>query len=138
MKLSLHIHSHDDLEDYSVGKRLRFAVVDLDKGKDYPLNFVCMLPLQPNSSGKGHSVFVGIFGDRSLKVARELLLEALESETDSEVKWEIERRLRLLGPKPINQIKCDACGQFFQAQPRKGFKRKFCPECLKKKFGNRA
>jgi cytochrome c-type biogenesis protein CcmE len=138
MKLSLLVCRNDNVEDYSVSKRFRFAVVDLDKGKDYPVNFVCMLPMQPNSSGKGLSVFVGIFGDKSLIVAKELLLEALEVETASEVKREIERRLKLLGSKPVNQVKCDVCGQLFQAQPRKRFKQKFCPECLRKKFGSRA
>ena len=53
MKAGLHIHKHDDVEDYSGGRRFRFAVVDLDRVKDYPVNFVCMLPMQPNSSGKG-------------------------------------------------------------------------------------
>ena len=36
----------DYAEDYSVARRFRFAAVDLDKGKNYPLNFVCMLPMR--------------------------------------------------------------------------------------------
>ena len=138
MRVSLQIHKHDDADDYSAGKRFRFVVVDLNKGKDYPVNFVCLLPMQPNSLGKGFSVFFGIFGDKSLIMAKKLLLEALETETDSEVKREIERRLKLLEPKPVYQVNCDVCGQLFQAQPRKRFKQKFCPECLRKKFDGRA
>jgi hypothetical protein len=137
MKAGLHIHKHDDVEDYSSGKRFRFAVVDLDKSGDYPVNFVCLLPMHPNSKAKDLSVFVGIFGVKSIAVARELLLEALGVETDFEVKREIVRRLRLLEPKPINQAKCIVCGRLFQAQPKNRFKQKFCPECLKKKFGSR-
>jgi len=89
MKPSLHIHRHYDVEDYSGGRRFRFAVVDLDKGRAYPVNFVCMLPMQPNSLEKGISVFLGIFGNQSLNVAKEMLLAALEKETDAEVKREI-------------------------------------------------
>ena len=74
MRASLQIHKHDDADDYSAGKRFRFVVVDLNKGKDYPVNFVCLLPMQPNSLGKGFSVFVGIFGDKSLIAARNCCL----------------------------------------------------------------
>ena len=37
---------YDGAEDYSVARRFRFAAVDLDKGKNYPLNFVFMLPMR--------------------------------------------------------------------------------------------
>jgi hypothetical protein len=137
MKVGLHIHKHDNVEDYSSSKRFRFAVVDLDKSGYYPANFVCLLPMHPYSKTKDLSVFVGIFGARSLDVARELLLEALGVETDFEIKREIERRLRLLDPKPVNKADCASCGQTFQTQPKKSFKQKFCHECLKKKFGSR-
>ena len=138
MRAQLHVTTNDNIADYSNGKRFRFAVVDLDRAEVYPANFVCLLPMQLGLNRKGLNVFVRIFGDRSLEVAKGLLLKALERETDSEVKRQIEGRLKLLEPKPINQTKCDACGQLFQAKPKKGFKQKFCPECLKKKFANRA
>jgi hypothetical protein len=137
MRVGLHLCRHDDAEDYSVGRRFRFAVVDLDKAKGYPLNFVCMLPMQPSSSGKGLSVFVKVFGDKSLELARELLTGALETEDDSEIKAEIERRLKLLEPKPVSQIECSACGKLFQPRRVRRFKRNFCPECMKKKSGTR-
>ena len=98
----MHLSRLDEAADYSVGKRFRFAVVDLDKPKGYPLNFVCMLPTNINAAGKSQSVFLQIFGDKSVEQARALLLGALETESDSEVKAEIERRLKLLEAKPIS------------------------------------
>ncbi len=89
------------------------------------------------ADGKSQSVFLQVFGDKSLEQARELLTGALETEGDSEIKAEIERRLKLLEPTPESQIKCGACGKLFGSKRIRGFKQKFCPECLKKKFGSR-
>ncbi len=137
MRVGLHLYKNDDAEDYSVGRRFRFAVVDLDKARNYPLNFVCMLPTKINADSKSQSAFLQVFGDKSVEQARALLTEALETVDDSEVKAEITRRLKLLEPKPISQIKCSACGKLFQLRPGKRFKQKFCQECVKKKFGSR-
>jgi len=137
MRVGLHLSRLDDAEDYSVGRRFRFAVVDLDKGKGYPLNFVCVLPMQLGPKGTGLSVFVKVFGDKSLEQARALLIGALETEDDSEVKAEITRRLKMFEPEPISQIKCSACGKLFQPRRVKRFKQKFCQECVKKKFDSR-
>jgi len=137
MRFSLRLSRFDNSADYSVGKRFRFAVVDLDKAKDYPLNFVCMLPSQLSPKGKGVSVFVNVFGDRSLEMAKGLLLDALEMESDVEVRAELGRRLKLLEPKAVDQKKCDACGNLFQPRRSKRFKQRFCQECVKKKFGSR-
>ena len=137
MRVGLHLSILDGVEDYSVGRRFRFAVVDLDKAKDYPLNFVCMLPMQLSPKGNGVNVFAKVFGDKSLGVAKELLLGALETESDSEVKAEIERRLKLLAPKQVVQIACSGCGKPFQPKRIKRFKNNFCPECMEKKFGSR-
>jgi hypothetical protein len=46
LRFKLCISRREDVADSSGGKRFRFAVVDLDRAKDYPLNFVCMLPLR--------------------------------------------------------------------------------------------
>jgi len=96
MRVGLLLCRYDGAENYSVGGRFRFAVVDLDKGKNYPLNFVCMLPMKIGADGKSRSVFQQIFGDKSVEQAKALLTGALETESDSEVKSEIERRLKLL------------------------------------------
>jgi hypothetical protein len=102
MRVGLLLCRYENAEDYSVGRRFRFAVVDLDKGKNYPLNFVCMLPMKIEAAGKSQSVFLQIFGDESVEQARVLLTGALETESDSEVRAEIERRLKLLEVKPIS------------------------------------
>ena len=122
--------------DYNyLRKSFRFAVVDFSKSKSYPQNFVCMLPLQ--LAGKSDSVFLRVFKDKSFEQAKVLLKGALEREDDSEVKAEIERRLLLLEPKGVNQIKCSGCGKLFQPKRIRKFKNNFCKECMKKKFGSR-
>ena len=42
-----------------------------------------------------------------------------------------------LEPKPDLEKRCMICGAIFQAKPKHGFKQKYCPECLKKKYGNK-
>jgi len=111
---------------------LRFAVVDLNKSKSYPENFVSMLPMRIDSNGKIPSVFTKLFGDKSLKIARGLLTESLKKENGSEIKAEIERRLNLLEPNPVIHIKCRVCRKFFQTQKERASKQKICPECMKR------
>ena len=137
MRLRLRIARFDKVADSSGEKRFRFAVVDLDRGKEYPLNFVCLLPLNIKPEVKSVSIFRRVFGEESLAVARRLLAEALEREDEDEVRGEIERRLKLLEPKPVFEKTCVSCGKPFQAESRRGFKQRFCPECLKKRFGDR-
>jgi hypothetical protein len=61
-----------------------------------------MLPMKIDADGKSQSVFLQVFGDKSVEQARALLTGALETESDSEVKAEIERRLKLLEAKPTS------------------------------------
>jgi hypothetical protein len=117
-------------------KSFRLAVVDISKSKSYPSNFVCMLPVNLGAA-KSKSVFLQVFGDKSLEQAKALLKAALEREDDSEIKAEIERRLLLLEPKGVNQIKCSGCGRPFQPKRIRKFKNNYCEECMKKKFGSR-
>jgi hypothetical protein len=126
-----------DANDDSLARRFRFAVVDLDKSGSFPSNFVCMLPAQVSGGGGLHSIFLQVFGDESLEQAKALLTEALDAEVDPEVKAEVERRLKLLEPKPVSQSECGSCGKLFQARRVRGFKQRLCPECVKKKFGSR-
>ncbi len=137
MKISLHVSTIDNVKDYSLGRRFRFAVVDLDKPSGYPSNFICMLPAHFGGKGESRSVFTQIFGDKSLEQAKALLSQALKTEQDSEVKAEIERRLNLLEPKPLKQIKCSGCGKLFQARRVRRYSQNFCEECLARKFGSR-
>ena len=138
MKLSLLVCRIETEEDYSVTKRFRFAVVDLDKSKGYPSNFVCMLPVHMSVKGKSKSVFLQVFGDKSLMQARALLTGALKTEEDVEVKAEIEKRLKMLEPEPVIQIKCSGCGKLFQPLRVRKYQQNFCEECIKKKFGSRS
>lgn len=137
MKLCLQISERHGGKGYSFGRRFSFAVIDLDKAEAYPLNFVCMLPMQLSSDGEIESAFVKVFRDKSCEVAQKLLLEALKLERDAEVKGEIERRLKLLEPKPISQINCSGCGKLFQPRRVRRYQQNFCEECMKKKFGSR-
>jgi hypothetical protein len=137
MKLSLLVCRFDNAKDYSLGKRFRFAVVDLDKSKSYPSNFVCMLPMQISGKTRLESTFMQVFGDKSIEQARALLAEALETEEDADVKAEIEKRLKMLEPEPVSQIKCCGCGKLFQPRRVRKYHQNFCEECLKKKFGSR-
>jgi len=116
-------------------KSFRFAVVDSSKSKSYPQNFVCMLPSQLGK-GKVDSAFLKLFGDGSLDQAKALLKAAKDKEDDSEIKAEIERRLKLLEPKEVNQIKCSRCGKLFQPRGKRKFKNSFCQDCMKKRFGS--
>jgi hypothetical protein len=137
MKLQLQISERESGKGYSSERRFSFTVIDLDKADVYPLNFVCMLPMNLSTDRETESAFVKVYGDKRVEVAKKLLLETLEREKDSKVKGEIERRLKLLEPKSDVEKKCLACGKLFQAQHKKRFKQKYCPECVKKKFGSR-
>ena len=93
------------MDDNSCLERIfRFAVVDFCRSKSFPQNFVCMLPVQLGVS-KSDSVFLQVFKDKSLEQAKVLLRGVLKTEDDFEVKTEIERRLGLLEPKVVSQVK---------------------------------
>ena len=99
MKLRL-LSKKKQLNDYSRKGYLRFVVVDLDRSKKYPANFICLLPKNIKASGKRNSKFERNFGDNSLELAKKLLKRASRVESDREVKAEIRKRLDLLKPKP--------------------------------------
>jgi hypothetical protein len=133
MNLRLYIFKRDDIRDHSLGKYIHIAVVDSDRSKDYPSNFVCVLPQQTSGKGAQSSAFVRIFGNNSLEMAKRLLTEAFETEDDIEIKAEIEKRLKLLEPKPIVQVKCRVCGNSFEPKRLGRFQQKICQECRRKK-----
>ena len=136
MNIRLQVFKEDSMDSNYLHRSFRFAVVDFSKSQSYPSNFICMLPVQLGA-GKSDSVFLKIFGEKSLEQAKALLKEAFEREDDSEIKAEIERRLKLLEPKKVDQIKCSGCGKLFQPRRIRRFKNNFCEECMNKKFGNR-
>ena len=135
MNLRLYVSKKDYARDYSQRGYIRFAVIDLDKSKKYPANYVCMLPMQPSINGKVKNIFSELFGKDSLELAKTLLTKALKAESDVEIKTEIERRLELLKPKQPIQVKCRICGNSFE--PRGwNIKRKICQECRQKTYNN--
>ena len=134
MDIGLQIFEYYEDENNISKKKFRFAVVDQSKSKSYPSNFICILPT--NIGGKAESAFTKVFKDNSLEQAKSLLKKAYDKEDDSEVKAEIERRLKLLEPKGVNQIKCSNCGRLFQSRQIRKFRNSYCEECIKKRFGN--
>ena len=132
MNFKLRIFRRDYTNNLSAWNHLRFAVVDLNKSKSYPENFVSILPMRIDSDGKLSSVFTNFFGNKSLKIARGLLTESLKKEHGSEIKAEIARRLKLLDPSPVIHIKCRVCKKFFQTQKERASNQKICPECMKR------
>jgi hypothetical protein len=137
MKNKLKVFTVDTIDYADLGRRYRFAVLDLDKSFDYPANFVCLLPTMVSNEGKSNNVFFKVFGNKSVEQAKLLLTEALKNEGEPEVKVEIERRLTLLEPKQASQIKCSGCGKLFQPRQIRRFKQNFCEECFKRKYGAR-
>ncbi len=135
MDCRLQVFKHEK-EERSSGATYRFAVLDYSRSKSFPANFVCILPAKVDLvKGKSANVFGGLFGDKSVSFAKELLNKALKSESDIEVKTEIERRLKLLNTKQTCLVECSACKKTFQPAKTRKYKQYFCRECYRKKFG---
>ena len=90
--------------EVTMNTEVHVVVVDLDKSKKYPLNFVCLLPQTAKSLGKHSTIFSKIFGPSSVDVARRLLHNALKREKDSEIKKELTKRLNALKPTLTSSI----------------------------------
>lgn len=73
---------------------VQLVVIDLDKGKRYPINFVCILPRYLRLLEKRSSNFARIFGEKSLCIAKNLLVDAKYAEADPEIQKVISRRIR--------------------------------------------
>jgi hypothetical protein len=136
LDVRLQVFEYYGNNDNYLRRSFRFAVVDFSKSKSYPQNFVCVLPVQLGK-GKVDSAFLKVFKDKSLEQAKALLKAAFEREDEPEIKAEIERRLMLLEPKGVSQIKCSGCGKLFQPKRIRKFNNNFCEECMKKKFESR-
>ncbi len=73
---------------------IQLVVVDLDKSKRYPINFVCVLPKYIRLLEKRSSKFAKIFGGQSLRVAKNLLVEAKDKEENPEIQKAINKRIK--------------------------------------------
>ncbi len=82
---------------------VQVVVVDLDKSKKYPLNFICILPQTVISLGKPLNIFSKVFGQSSLEIAKKLLLRALKKEKDDDNRKELQTRLRTLRTYPYQK-----------------------------------
>ena len=80
-------------------EHVQLVVVDLDKGKRYPLNFVCVLPRYFRILEKRSSKFAKLFGEKSLHMARKLLVDASHREEDPEIKTVIKKRIKDIDAK---------------------------------------
>ncbi len=112
----------------------RFAVIDLDKAKQYPQNYVCMLPKTIKDKPKSTNIFEELYGTQSTKIAKQLLKEALKTELDLETTKAIIYRLKLLEPIPKPLVKCNMCGKEFKARKYIYGRQKTCKECKTKKY----
>jgi hypothetical protein len=109
-----------------------FAVIDLDKSKQYPENFVSVLPKTIKAIVKPANTFERIFGNKSLEMATQLLEEALLTRPNSETTKAIRERLKLLHPQIINKTKCQNCGKSVKQKKHSFRPYKFCYECHSK------
>ncbi len=103
MNPRLYIMKLKNIKDYSSRRAIRFAVVDADKTKTYPSNFICMLPQHVSVADQDSSVFARTFGETRVELAKKLLNTALENEDDNDIRAEIRERLKMLEPKPAWQ-----------------------------------
>lgn len=111
------------------GMRIVFTVVDLDQFESYPRNFVCNLPREINIRLKNQNKFVKIFSKESLNIAKELLLDLLNSGQDLEVEREIKQRLRILDSRTILTFKCHSCGELFDPNEPEFIYQNICLKC---------
>jgi hypothetical protein len=129
MKPSLYLLKRDVGKSFEKPKKeVFFVVVDSDNSKDYPLNFVCVLPLSQGLFS-GHSVFRKLFGEDSIPLAKKLLSKALAKERDFEIKTEIGKRIKLLTPKLAVKAKCQLCKKVFEPKSFRGHYQKTCQYC---------
>ncbi len=84
-------------------ERVQLVVVDLDRSKRYPLNFVCVLPRYFRILEKRSSKFAKLFGEKSLSTAKKLLLDAVHHEEDPEIKTVIKKRIKDIDAKQDSQ-----------------------------------
>jgi len=104
MRPSLYLFKKENgRSEYSMKTEVQVVVVDLDKSKKYPQNFVCILPQSAISRGKTSNIFTKVFGSNSLEVAKKLLHRALKNEQDDDIKKELQTRLRTLKAYPVQK-----------------------------------
>jgi hypothetical protein len=107
-----------------------FSVVDLDRAKTYPQNFICVLPKSINVRSKNQNRFVELFSKNSLILAKDLLNNLLKSNKNIEIEREIKQRLRLLDSKSVLTFKCHNCGSLFEPYEPEYKYQNICLKCI--------
>ena len=138
MNLKLHITKNYNIKDYTKPGHIRIAVVDKDSSKDYPANFVCMLPRTINPNSKSPNKFQEKYGDKSSEIIMKLLNKELKTTDDQAIKKELLARLKLIDPKPKNMVKCNVCGEEFKSKKYRYGKQKTCYDCKAKRYEDKA
>jgi hypothetical protein len=100
LKLRLSIFKRKELKDCPRRYYIRFAVVDIERSRGYPTNFVCILPKNIKRKKGYQTRFERKFKESSVKLAKKLLKHSLKAEEDWKVKQEIRERLELLKQRP--------------------------------------
>jgi hypothetical protein len=95
-KLNLKIYAIKKDNTPQLDDSVQLIVVDLDKSKRYPLNFVCVLPRYFRILEKRSSKFAKIFGEKSLNLAKKLLVDAQKEEDDPQIKTVINKRIKAI------------------------------------------
>lgn len=98
-KINLKVYALKNATYSQTHERIQLVVVDLDRSKHYPLNFVCVLPRYFRILEKRSSKFAKLFGPKSLTMARNLLVDAEHQEEDPEIKTAIKRRIKDIDAK---------------------------------------
>jgi hypothetical protein len=122
------------MKNYLKPTHIRIAVVDNDISKEYPANFVCILPRILNPNAKMQNKFQKKYGNQSKEIVKKLINQALKTTDDQDIKKELLARLKILNPKPKNIAKCTVCGKDFQARKFRYGRQKTCYECKNKKY----
>jgi len=134
LNLKLHITKNYNIKDYNKPGYIRIAVIDTDISKEYPANFVCMLPKTFNPNAKIQNKFQEKYGNQSKEIIKKLLDHALKTADDQDLKKELLKRLKILNPKPKNMVKCNVCGEEFKSKTFRYGKQKTCYECRAKRY----
>ena len=64
MNLSLHLSKNYNVRDYLKPAHIRIAVINQEISKEYPANFVCMLPRKINPNAKKPNKFQQKYGNQ--------------------------------------------------------------------------
>lgn len=113
MNPQLYIFKRYEMKRLDSRRRISFVIVNADKAKEYPENFVCLLPTHKNSIINPVTKFSRLFGKGSLNLAKRLLTNALKDEDDPEIRAEIGRRLRLIRSSKGNRRDIVGLGRHF-------------------------